>query len=169
MERAGATRLIIDIRRNAEGPLSAGVAAARLFVADGTLANREARGEVLERLEARSDDGAIDLPLVLLTNRGTSGAAEVFAAALAGNDRAELVGERTLGRTAEQKLVKLPDGGGLWMSWVRYEGPGDLTIHGTGVSPSIAVDEPSVEFGETPDGDPVLDAAIESLSAREAA
>ena len=169
MQRAGATRLIIDIRRNAEGPLSAGVAAARLFVADGTLASREARGKVLERLEARSDDGAIDLPLVLLANRGTSGAAEVFAAALAGNDRAELVGERTLGRTAEQKLVKLPDGSGLWMSWARYEGPGDLTIHGTGVSPSIAVDEPSVEFGETPDGDPVLDAAIESLSARETA
>ena len=52
----------------------------------------------------------------LLVDQGTAAAAEVFASALAGNDRAELVGERTLGRAARQQLVKLPDGSGLLLS-----------------------------------------------------
>ena len=51
-----------------------------------------------------------------IAHTGTSGAAEIFAAALAGNKRADLIGEHTIGRAASQKLVKLPDGTGLWLS-----------------------------------------------------
>lgn len=167
---AGATRLIVDVRRNAEGSLEAGVAAARLFVPRGPLASRRARGELIEQLEARADDDVFTLPLAVLVDRGTSGAAEVFAAALVGNDRADLIGERTLGRTAEQKLVRLPDGSGLWMSWALYEGPSELPIHGAGVQPTVEVEAPDVEFGEPlPEQDPILDAAIEHLAARQAA
>ena len=54
--------------------------------------------------------------MALVVGQGTSGAAEVFAAALDGNDRADLIGEHTLGRTARQRLVKLPDGSGLLIS-----------------------------------------------------
>ncbi len=54
----------------------------------------------------------ITVPVTLLVDSGTSGPAEVFAAALAGNKRAELIGERTIGRTGVQELVKLPDGSG---------------------------------------------------------
>ncbi len=50
------------------------------------------------------------------SNQGTAGAAEVFAAALDGNSRADLIGERTLGRAARQRLVKLPDGSGLLLT-----------------------------------------------------
>ena len=60
---------------------------------------------------------------------GHVGAAEVFAAALDGNDRAELVGERTLGRAARQQLVKLPDGSGLLLSSTRYLTPKNEGIH----------------------------------------
>ena len=57
-----------------------------------------------------ASDGKVTAPLVLLTTNGTSGAAELFAAALLDNKRATLVGEHTLGRAGVQKLVKLPDG-----------------------------------------------------------
>ena len=97
---------------------------------------------------AAAGDGKSTLPVVLLTTTGTSGAAEVFAAALADNKRATLVGERTLGRAGLQKLVKLPDGSGLWMTWARYVAPSGTVIHGTGLEPSVEVEQPDVEFGE---------------------
>ena len=58
-------------------------------------------------ITAGPGDGAVAMPVVLLISNGTANAAEVFAAALAGNNRAELVGEPTAGLAAEQKLVLL--------------------------------------------------------------
>lgn len=170
LRRTGADRLIIDVRRTATGPLLSGVDVARLFVPQGVLSRRVARGEALDTLAAQPADGTITMPVAILTSRGTAGAAEIFAAALVGNDRAETIGERTLGRTAEQKLVPLPDGSGLWMSWARRQGPGDLEIDGVGLEPALEVDEPTLEFGQAPpDADAALDAAIARLAPRAAA
>ena len=96
---------------------------------------------------ATAGDGTITLPVTLLVDNGTSQAAEVFAAALKGNKRATLVGERTLGRAASQELVKLPDGSGLWLSTARYLAPDGASIHEKGLTPDAAVAEPDVEFG----------------------
>jgi carboxyl-terminal processing protease len=169
LTKAGATRLIIDVRRTAEGPFTAGVAAARLFVASGKIGSREARGETLENFTTQPGDGAIKIPVTLLTNEGTSGAAEIFVAALTGNDRAEVIGVKTSGRAAMNKLVKLPDGTGLWLSWTRFVGPTGTPIHGKGVEPTLPVDEPDVEFGSTVTSDPILDKALERAPAARAA
>jgi len=64
--------------------------------------------------------------------------------------RAELIGEHTIGRAAIQKLVKLPDGAGLWLSTARYLTPSGTPLHEKGLEPTVAVDEPDVEFGQTP-------------------
>jgi carboxyl-terminal processing protease len=94
----------------------------------------------------------------------------VFAAALVGNTRAELVGEHTIGRAALQKLIKLPDGSGLWLSTSRYLTPAGTPLHEKGLEPTVPVDEPDVEFGQTPPpGDPVLDKALERLTDKKAA
>lgn len=169
LRQGGVDRVIVDVRNNGQGTLTSGTEAARPFVR-GTLALREVRGRVVETIAARSGDGGVTMPLALLIGRGTAGAAELFAAALVGNDRAELFGERTLGQAAEQRLVKLPDGSGLWMSWARLEGPDELEINGVGVRPDVEVDEPDVEFGQAPpDEDRALEAAIEWLAQRAAA
>ena len=83
----------------------------------------------------------------LLVTTGTSGAAEVFAAALEGNKRADLIGEHTLGRAGLQKLVKLPENRGMWLTYARYLTPDGKPIHGKGLEPTVQVDEPDVEFG----------------------
>jgi carboxyl-terminal processing protease len=125
LAKAGAKSLIIDVRRTAEGPLDNGIAAARLFVASGTLAIKAGRkGDGKETVEARAGDGSVTLPAQVLISNGTAGAAELFAAALGGNQRAQLVGERTIGRAAVQKLVKLPEGRALWLTHARYYRPG---------------------------------------------
>ncbi len=166
----GAARYIIDLRGTAAGDLDDGVAAARLFVKNGTLTVRESKGEVREPVLAMNGDGAVTAPLLLLVDQGTSGAAEVFAAALDGNNRAELVGAPTLGRAARQRLVKLPDGSGLLISHLRYLTPANAPIHERGLAPDVEVEQPDVEFGsEPPPGDPTLQKAIELMAQKKAA
>jgi carboxyl-terminal processing protease len=167
MTKAGATQLVIDLRGTAFGDVESGLAAARLFVPSGTLAYRQERGKTKEPIAASSGDGSITLPVALLTDNGTSGAAELFAAALTGNKRASLVGERTLGRAARQRLIRLPDGSGLLLTHLFYLTPSEAVINEKGLTPDVAVEQPDVEFGEPlPTPDTTLDKAIEHLKAR---
>lgn len=197
LAHAGATSLIIDLRHTAEGPFENGIAAARLFVKSGTLAMKggrepEAKDQKTkdpkakttdtpkapaplaagrEPIAAQAGDGAIDLPVQVLITPGTSGAAEIFAAALDGNQRADLVGEHTLGRAGIQKLVKLPENRGLWLTYARYLTPSGEAIHGKGLKPDVAVDDVDVtEFGAAPtsDADPILDAALARVAKKAA-
>jgi carboxyl-terminal processing protease len=118
-----------------------------------------------ETIAARTGNGAVTLPVTLLVTTGTAGAAELFAAALDGNKRGDLVGERTLGRAGVQKLVRLADGRGLWLTYARYLTPGGDAIQGKGLNPDVAIDEPeALEIGDAPPaGDPILDAALERI------
>lgn len=165
----GAAQLVIDLRGTAQGDLEDGIAAARLFVPSGTLAVRQTKGQ-RETISVDATDGAITQPVILLVNQGTAAAAELFAAALSGNDRAELVGERTLGRAALQELIKLPDGSGLLLSSTRYLSPSSADIHERGLVPDVRVPQPDVEFGAAPPAtDTTLETALERLAARRAA
>jgi carboxyl-terminal processing protease len=170
LTKAGASSLIVDIRRTSGGALDSGLSLARLFVGNGTLAMRESKGTPRETIAARTGDGSVSLPTVVLVDTGTSGAAELFASALLGNQRAELIGEHTIGRAGTQKLVKLPDGSGLWLTTTRYLMPDGTALHERGLEPTVAVDEPDVEFGQpAPAGDPALDKALERVKTKKAA
>ena len=171
LTKSGAAKLIVDVRRVSSGTIEDGLSIARLFVAKGTLAQREMKGGQKETIAANAGDGAIALPAAVLIDTGTTSAAEVFAAALAGNQRADLIGEHTIGRAASQKLVRLPDGAGLWLSTTRYLTPSGTPLHEKGLEPTVSVDEPeSTEFGQpAPTTDPILDKAIERLSEKKAA
>ena len=106
-----------------------------------------------------------DTPVTILTNFGTAGPAELFVAALTGRDRAQTVGQRTAGRASEQKLVRLPDGTGLWLSWARYLTPDGESIDRVGVVPDVAVDVALPELGEPlPEDDPILERALEEVA-----
>ena len=186
LSKAGSKSLVIDVRHTAEGPLENGIGAARLFVKSGTLAmkgTREAKdadkpgtkapaapAAPRETIAAKAGDGAIDLPVQVLITNGTAGAAEVFAAALDGNKRAELIGEHTLGRAALQKLVKLPENRGLWLTYARYLTPAGESIQGKGLKPDVEVEDADVaEFGApASDTDPILDAALARIAKKAA-
>jgi carboxyl-terminal processing protease len=171
LTKNGAAKLIVDVRRVSSGTIDDGLSIARLFVAKGTLAQREVKGGQKETIAANAGDGAITLPAAVLIDTGTTSAAEIFAAALVGNQRADLIGEHTIGRAASQKLVRLPDGAGLWLSTTRYLTPSGTPLHEKGLEPTVAVDEPeATEFGQpAPTTDPILDKAIERLSEKKAA
>jgi len=98
--------------------------------------------------------------VVVLVNRGTSGPAELVAAALQDNKRADLVGEKTFGEGSEQKTFELPSGAALILSVAKYESPAGKKLEDEGVTPGTVVgasddaegpdeDEPQV-LGATP-------------------
>jgi carboxyl-terminal processing protease len=169
LTKGGATRLIIDVRNAATGDLTEGITAARLFVSTGTLAVHESRSGGQAKIAANKGDGAIGLPVAVLVDSGTSGPAELFAAALAGNKRAELIGERTVGRTGVQELIKLPDGSALWITSSRYLTPAGAQLQAKGLEPDVAVDQPEGEFGAPAPADAILQRAIERLTTKKAA
>jgi len=165
LAKNGATRYIMDLRGTSRGDLDDGVAAARLFVKGGTLAVRLGRVDQREPIAGQPTEGAVTAPLALLVDIGTAGAAEVFAAALEGNGRADLIGANTLGRAARQRLVKLPDQSGLWLTYLRYLTPSGDPIHEKGLAPDVDVELPEIEFGaEVPTPDPALQKALEHLA-----
>jgi carboxyl-terminal processing protease len=167
LRKSGATRLVIDLRGTAFGDIDAGLASARLFVPSGTLVFRQERGKDREPIAAAPGDGALTMPVAVLTDPGTSGPAELFAVALKENKRASLIGERTLGRAGQQKLVRLSDGSSLLLTYLTYLTPDGAAIHEKGLMPDVAVEQPDVEFGAPmPTPDKTLEKAIEHLAAQ---
>jgi carboxyl-terminal processing protease len=164
LTKAGATSLLVDVRDTATGAYDSGLAVAKLFVGTGTLAYKEIRGAARQAIAAAPGDGTIRLPVAVLVNDGTSGAAELFAAAVAGNSRGKLVGERTEGRAAVQKFVRLPDGAAMVVSNGWYLTPSGEAIHEKGLTPGVVVAAPDVEFGAPPPAtDVILQKGLEVL------
>lgn len=170
LTKSGASKLIVDVRRTSGGTNDGGLALARLFVGSGTLARVESREGPAKVIAAGTGDGAVTLPITILADNGTSGAAEIFASALLGNKRADVIGEHTIGRAGDQKLVKLPDGTGLWLTMSKYLTPSGDPLHEKGIEPTVAVEVPEVDFGQPePTTDAILEKALERLTEKKAA
>lgn len=164
VSKAGATSIVLDIRGVADGGYDEAMQAARVFLPSGTVAWRAGRDAAQKELvPVAGGRAAITTPLVILQSFGTAGPAEVFAAALSGAARAEIVGERTAGLAAEQRLVKLPQGYGLWMTYRRYFTANGDSILEEGVKPDVVADTPSVEFGE---GGPIAGSSDDAMLAK---
>ena len=163
---AAAPGVLIDLRDVADGTPEAGIEAARRFVASDTLATLAAKHAAPTTTPAATGDGALTMPTVLLVSNGTGQAAEVFAAALADNDRASLVGLPTAGLAGVQTLVRLPEGHGLMLTTARYVRTDGTPIHERGLRPDTFVDVPVVPFDQDPpEADATLAKAIEVLKA----
>jgi carboxyl-terminal processing protease len=156
--------VIVDVRGTADGTAEEAIAAARRFIASGTIATLAARNAAPVVTRTASGDGTFTMPIVLLTSSGTANAAEIFAAALHGNKRARLVGEPTAGLAAVQKLVPFEDGTGLWMTHARYLQQDGTPIHEQGLRPDVPAQPTPVGFDEpAPATDEILEAGRAEL------
>ncbi len=174
LESRGARRLILDLRDCAVGAPEDGIALANLFLEKGLIVYLE--GQKVERRNFEADPSKVmsRLPLVVLTNRGTAGGAEVAAAALLDNKRAEVVGERTWGDAALRRAVTLEDGSAVILSIAKYYSPLGKAIQDHAVTPSVPVveaealtetdDENLAPPAPKPEDDVLLKKAIEVLN-----
>jgi carboxyl-terminal processing protease len=162
LKREGASELVLDVRNSFGRVAEDGVRVAELFVSGGLAARLQGRNGVKSDLELAIGRAVFNGPMAVLVNQGSSGAAEILASAIRNADRAELVGQRTSGRSAVQKVIPLEDGAGLVLSVSQYFTPDDKPLLGSGIEPSVEAKEPS--YGEDQVGDPILEKALEVLA-----
>lgn len=140
MPKAGNKKILLDLRDVAAGDMTEATRVANFFLNSGTIASLEGQ-KVQKQTFVADASKAINVtaPVVVLTNHGTAGPAELVAAALLDNKRAELVGEKTFGEGAQQKTFDLPDGGALILSVAKYESPSGKKLQDEGVTPGVLV------------------------------
>ena len=174
--RQGAKKLILDLRETAVGAPEIGVELADLFLTKGVMATVEGQKYAKKTFEADPEQ-ITTLPLAVLVDRPTSGAAEVAAAALLDNGRAEIVGESTFGLAAVQETVEMEDGSALILSVAKFHRPKGEALHDQGLEPNQPVEPAALrrfrdpEQKITPGGpeDPFLKKALDVLSGKVAA
>jgi carboxyl-terminal processing protease len=177
IERQGARRLVLDLRHNSAGAPEEGILAADLFLDKGLISYLQGQRTARRDFEADPSKTVSKLPMVVLTNRGTAGGAEVLAAALLDAKRAEVVGERTYGDASVRRPITMDDGGAIILSVAKYYSPGGKAIQDTGVMPTVqaAESEPVADLDEEtpeetpppavkPEDDPILKKGIEVLT-----
>jgi carboxyl-terminal processing protease len=139
VQKKGAKKLVLDLRNNSEGDEDEGVAVANLFLGKGTIGTLQ--GQKYEKVTYTADPQKkiTDLPVAILVNHGTAGAAELVAAALEENGRGDVVGDKTFGEGSVQKLIEVPDGSALILSIAKYYTPNGKIIQDTGIAPNVLV------------------------------
>ena len=141
LQKQGAKRLVLDLRHCATGGPEQGTKLANLFLDKGLITYIEGQKTLRQDVSADAKDDISRLPLVVIVNRGTAGGAEVAAAALLDDKRADVVGERTYGDAAVRKTITMDDGSAVILSVAKYYSPGGKAIQDTGVTPSVPVQE----------------------------
>jgi carboxyl-terminal processing protease len=180
LTRRGAKRLVLDLRYDGASSPMEGVAVANLFLDKGTIATLQGQKQAKQSFEADPAKEIFKGPLVVLTNRGTLGAAEIAAAALSDNKRAQIVGERTFGDAAVRRAVPTEDGGAVLLAVAKYYSPAGKAFQETSVVPAFLVndvdgtttgeeeeEEPAAQPStpaRKPGDDPVLKKALEVLN-----
>jgi carboxyl-terminal processing protease len=179
LEKQGAKRLILDLRSNGTGKPEEGVALADLFLDKGLITY--VQGQKFERrnYNAEAHGPFTKLPLVVLTNRGTAAGAEITAAALLDNKRAQVIGERSYGDAAMRRAITMDDGSAVILSVAKYYSPSGKAIQDTGVTPEILITDslagpdtddsdtdaaPAPEAPRKPEDDAILKRAVEFLT-----
>lgn len=152
LQRAGAKKLILDLRDCAEGDESEGIATANLFLNHGTITYLQGQKYPREAFNADPAKDVTTLPVAVLVNKGTAGAAEIVASAILENARGDVIGDKTFGDGSVQKLIELPDGSALILSVAKYYSPEGKAIQDAAVTPNIMVAD-STDDGPVPDED----------------
>jgi len=151
LEKMGVRKLILDLRNCAAGDESEGIAAANLFLNHGTITYLQGQKYPREAFNADPAKAITTLPVAVLVNKGTSGAAEVVASAILGNARGDVVGDKTFGDGSVQKTIEMPDGSALVLSVAKYYSPDGKAIQDTAVTPNVLVADE--DDGPLPDED----------------
>jgi len=155
LEKSGAKKLVLDLRNTSDGEESEGVATANLFLNHGTITYLQGQKFPREAFNADASKAITALPLAVLVNKGTAGAAEVVAAAVMENARGDVVGDKTFGDGSVQKTIDLPDGGAVILSVAKYYSPSGKAIQETAVTPNVLVaDETDNAISDDDDQEP---------------
>ncbi len=137
---AGATALIIDVRSNPGGLLEQAVAVTSQFLKDGNVLQQEDFTGTREPFAVKAGGVATDIPLVVLINRGTASASEIFAGAIQDHQRGKVMGETSFGTGTVLEPFILNDGSGLMLGTSQWLTANGRLIRKHGIEPDVKVE-----------------------------
>lgn len=153
---AGGLRgLVIDLRDNPGGLVSAAVEIADEFLREGVVVSIRGRGGRLQReYRAHASGTRPDWPVVLMVNAYSASAAEILAGALHDHRRAVIVGTRSFGKGSVQNVIELPDGSAMKLTTALYYTPSGRSIQADGIEPDVVVESGVGEAADASDPGP---------------
>jgi carboxyl-terminal processing protease len=157
--KTGMKALVLDLRGNPGGLLTAAVEVTEEFIDDGKLVvytEGRVRNQNM-RFSAHAKKSYPNLPMVVLVNQGSASASEIVAGALQDWGRAIVVGTQTFGKGSVQTIIPLSDGSGLRLTTAKYFTPKGRSIHGKGITPDIVVEIPKETTAARDRQQPALD------------
>ena len=157
LQKDGAQKLLVDVRSCAVGAPEDGIALANLFMKSGRITYLQGQRVPRQNFDADPNKAITSLPLAVLTNRGTAGAAEILAAAVQDNKRGPVVGETTYGDAALRKAITMDDGSAILLSVAKYYSPDGKAIQDARVTPANPVAEAEAQIEYDENGEPLPD------------
>jgi len=134
--------LILDLRNNPGGVLSAAIEVTDAFIDEGLIVSTKGRDEFLDsKYEATNATVLANEPIVVLINGGSASAAEIVAGALQDHERAVLIGTPSFGKGSVQTILALENKYALKLTTALYYTPSGRSIQATGIQPTIQVSE----------------------------
>ena len=133
--------LVLDLRNNSGGLVSAGLAVADAFLDQQPIVETRNRVGIADPIQA-GPEVLYSGPMVTLVNGGTASASEILAGALQDDERSLLLGSNTFGKGLIQTLTNLSDGSGLAVTVAGYVTPSGRDIQGQGITPNKTLDGP---------------------------
>lgn len=152
--------LVLDLRNNPGGYLTGAVFVSSEFLPVGSLVvQQEEAGGAKQNYQVERTGKLLNIPMVVLINKGSASASEIVAGALQDYNRAKIVGETSFGKGTVQEAQDLETGAGLHITTGKWLLPKGGWLNGSGIKPDIevAMDE------KNPDQDAQLKKAIELL------
>lgn len=158
---SGAVGIILDLRGNPGGLLTAAVDVASQFLKKGIVVYQINNEGVRRDWEVRPGGLATDIPLAVLVNKNSASGSEVVAGALQDAGRGPLIGEGTFGKGSVWEFYGLSDGSALTITVSRWFTPKGRMIEGEGLNPDfeVTITEADLENGV----DPQLERAIDYI------
>ncbi len=130
---------IVDLRSNPGGLLSNAIYISDMFLDGGAIVSTVDRDGYKET--SRASRGVLTKkPLVVILNKGSASASEIFSGAMKDNKRAVLIGTQSFGKGLVQEINKLPNNAGINITIQKYLTPNGTDIHKKGITPDIVVE-----------------------------
>lgn len=140
LDAQGAEGYLLDLRNNGGGYIISAVDVVSKFLPTGSVVTSVEERGTGNRIYRTRPSLRKPKPLVILVNQNSASASEITAAALADNERAELVGVKTFGKGSVQKIYSLPDGSGVKITTAHYHTPKGKDINEVGIEPNQEVE-----------------------------
>lgn len=133
--------IILDLRNNPGGLLTAAVGVSEYFLEEGKLVvSIKGRNGREDEYHADPKTERQEVPMIVLVNQGSASASEIVAGAMQDWGKAVIIGTTTFGKGSVQTILPLSDGSGLRLTTAKYYTPKGRSIHSVGVQPDIVVD-----------------------------